>query len=502
MPQSEGGVLRRLLRWLARLFKRSTTSHLFPVNPDPARKRLVVLVHGFGSSKVCWKQLLTLFRDDPKISEAFDFACFEYPTGWITWSFLRRIPGLLEIAQGLNSFLELSELAAYREIVLVGHSQGGLVIQNALVDKLRWEKVEDLYRVRQVILIATPNLGSALLSLTRKFLSVFVPNSQEHSLRVFDSQITELRAVITARIVGTHGQSAAWPIPVQCFWGTVDGIVAEASARGPFDADLATSLNGDHFSILRPVSREHEGYKLIAEALLEPSGHREVFEIDLFEIKITVAPVVGNRDFQFMHGSRTVKVHTDNIAKVDRTMKFSTKNRCNDMFALRYTTMDDGYVKGTMSHANEAPPSETAESEARNSTVTFGFRPKHGETYRLLVEVYKGFDKGNRNAHFHLVPYGRKAYYKRIVVTVDLSAYLDAGLPITELPKLYYFDRDHGHAELCDKRLLNDPRQALAGKKSGVWQWEIQSVREGIVDLVWDVAEIDAILVPATAAQP
>lgn len=476
-------------------------AHLFPANPDPAKKRLVVLVHGFGSSKACWAPLMKLFGEDPQISAAFDVACFEYPTTWFNTRFLRRLPRLLEIARSLDAFLELQALKAYREVILVGHSQGGLVIQSYLVDKLSRGRVEDLYRIRQVMLIATPNLGSTLLSPARKLLSIFAPNVQERALRVFDTEITEMRAAITERVVGTNGRDAvAWPIPIQCFWGTIDKVVVEASARGPFDTDLAIPLNGDHFTILQPASRDHESYRAIAEALLDPCGHRGVFEIDLFEIKVAVAPVLGTRDFEFAHGGRTIKVHTDNIARVDRAMTFSGKNRCHDMFALRYTTMSDGHVNAAMSHPNEAPPSEMAASEARSSSAMFGFRPKRGETYRFNVEVYKGFDKGNRNAHFHLVPYGRKAYYKRIRVTLDLSAYHKAGIAITEQPKLYYFDRDHGHAELCGKRTLSDPRTGLGGQPAGTWMWEVESVREGIVDLVWDVADVESIAPPAATA--
>ena len=143
------------------------STHLLPKNTDPVQRRLVVFVHGFGSSKSCWSKLLELLESDPDIAACYDLACFEYPTSWFNLRFARRIPRLLEIARGLAGFLESNDLRAYREVVLVGHSQGGLVIQSYLADKLGRGLVEDLYRMRLVMLIATPNLGSTLLSRTR-----------------------------------------------------------------------------------------------------------------------------------------------------------------------------------------------------------------------------------------------------------------------------------------------------------------------------------------------
>src|SRR5712692_5762057 len=138
---------------------------------DPANKNLVVFVHGFGSSAECWKKVLELFDADNEISGAFDLATFSYPTAWFNKNPLGRIPRIMEIARKLGSDIE--QITSYREITLVGHSQGGLVIQSYLADKLNQGKGEELYPIRQVILVATPNLGSTLFSAFRRFVSLF-----------------------------------------------------------------------------------------------------------------------------------------------------------------------------------------------------------------------------------------------------------------------------------------------------------------------------------------
>lgn len=465
------------------------TTPSVPAATDQAQRRLVVFVHGFGSSAACWDPLLGLLKDDARLTRAFDVVCYEYPTAWFNKRFLRRLPRLLEIARGLDRFLESQSCATYHEVVLVGHSQGGLVIQSYLADKLSRGKAEDLYRLREVILIATPNLGSTLLSGVRKVLFGLFANPQERILRVFDTEITELRAIIAERIVGAHGDEAvAWPIPVQCFWGTQDGVVVEASARGPFDTDSALPLDGDHFSILQPKDHDDPRFTALAEALLEPCGHRCVLEADSYDISIAVRPADGTGVYDFPHGGRTIRVQTDNVGTVDRTLKISRRNRCTDLFMLRYATRNDGYLKPEMSHANEAMAQDTVAFEDRGNAVAFGFHPKKGESYRLVVEVYKGFDRGHRDAHFHLVPQGRRVYYKKVCVRLDLAAFMAAGWTVSKAPALYLHRADEGHSEMCQQRHLSEPAPYVRNGANGRWEWEFSNLRQGVIDVVWDVA--------------
>src|SRR6266511_2846923 len=124
-------------------------------------KALAVFVHGFGSSADCWKPLLKLLSEEPIVDARFDLQCYEYPTAWFSMNPLKRIPRLEEIARGHAEYLD--RCRDYPEITLVGHSQGGLVIQNYLADRVT-KDVNDLKRIRQAILIATPSLGSTMAS--------------------------------------------------------------------------------------------------------------------------------------------------------------------------------------------------------------------------------------------------------------------------------------------------------------------------------------------------
>lgn len=454
-----------------------------PSNVSPNEKGLIVFVHGFGSSAKCWDPLLSLLNQDPKIKAMFLFACFEYPTKWFNFNPLRRIPRIREIAHGLEGFLADKKYSNYEEVTLVGHSQGGLVIQAFLVRKLEDGMAEHLERIRQVLLVATPNLGSTLFSTFRKVASIISANPQERALRVLNPEITDIRARINEKIINAARKSATeWPVPIQAFVGNEDGVVPEASARGPFYN--VASLDGDHFSIISPTSHDDPRYRTLSDALQYPKGHRHVFEIDLYESSLIIEPLPPDHT---MVAPKNRIVHTDNVAYHDRSVTFSSRNTCRDLFRMRYRTRDDGCLKAVMSHDNEAPTSEQSRYDDYGREVTFDFTPKQGETYKLNLEIYKGFDKGNRDVHFHL---GRKAQIKTYRFRLDLSAYVAAGYEITDGPQLYFHNQDRGDHKLCKQRTLEAPLPCTRVAGGGVWEWEIGRIREGVIDVVWDVRRI------------
>lgn len=146
----------------------------------------VVFVHGTASSVARWAQMLNELDSDPQIRQHYEFWFFTYPTGGpILYSaellrdWLRRAVDALD-PQGRDPGL--------RRMVLVGHSQGGLLCKLQVIEsgsrfwdnisatpfgqvKLEPETrallqaalfVEPLPFVRTVIFISTPQRGSFL----------------------------------------------------------------------------------------------------------------------------------------------------------------------------------------------------------------------------------------------------------------------------------------------------------------------------------------------------
>jgi len=146
----------------------------------------VVLVHGTASNAATWTNLVNDLTSDPGIRERFSFWFFAYETGNpIPYSALRLRQALDEAVQTLDpEGLDV----ALREMVVIGHSQGGLLTKLAAVDtgsrfwdsisavplgelRLRDETrellreamfVEPSPSVGRVVFMATPHRGSYL----------------------------------------------------------------------------------------------------------------------------------------------------------------------------------------------------------------------------------------------------------------------------------------------------------------------------------------------------
>lgn len=151
------------------------------------RERIpVVLVHGTASSPARWAQMINHLRSDPALLAGYQFWLFQYNTG-------NPIPfsaGLLrESIEDLVAELDPEgDDDVLKRIVLVGHSQGGLLVKLCVVDAgdVFWQGVstapidefelqpetrrtlerslffDRLPFVERVVFIATPHRGSFL----------------------------------------------------------------------------------------------------------------------------------------------------------------------------------------------------------------------------------------------------------------------------------------------------------------------------------------------------
>ncbi len=150
----------------------------------------VVFVHGTASSAGRWADMINDLLGDPRIQERFEFWFFAYETGNpIPYSALRLREALASAVKQLDP---QGKDPALRDMVVVGHSQGGLLAKMTAVDtgsKL-WDAISlkpldelrlkpetrDLLRrgmfikplpfVRRVVFIATPQRGSYLTEYT------------------------------------------------------------------------------------------------------------------------------------------------------------------------------------------------------------------------------------------------------------------------------------------------------------------------------------------------
>ncbi len=176
---------------------------LYMLESYDAGKIPVLMVHGLWSSPVTWMEMFNDLRASRDIRDAYQFWFYLYPSGqpfWISAAQLRR--DLKHIREVLDP---RHRSAAMDQIVLVGHSMGGLVSKLQTVssgdvfwktvserpfnqlratDEVRRELAETLFfepnpSVRRVITIATPHRGSEFSNSATRWLGhklIALPN--------------------------------------------------------------------------------------------------------------------------------------------------------------------------------------------------------------------------------------------------------------------------------------------------------------------------------------
>jgi len=194
------------------------------------RHPAVVFIHGLFSSAGVWEPFDRLIEADQELAQ-FQVLHFEYSSPRFNWNPLRRIPDYDVLADSLRTYLEI-EAGDRTHIVLVSHSQGGLIIQRFLARMISNGRGHELSRIRRVVMFACPNSGSQIFIIARRRAMIW-RHVQEQELRPINSAVTDAQQIVLSRIV--HAQRVGpdeCPIPIVAFAGEMDNIVTPASARG------------------------------------------------------------------------------------------------------------------------------------------------------------------------------------------------------------------------------------------------------------------------------
>jgi pimeloyl-ACP methyl ester carboxylesterase len=174
---------------------------LFMLEPYDPNKIPVVMVHGLWSSPVTWMEMFNELRSFPEIRSQYQFWFYLYPTGQPFWTSAKQMrEDLADVRQSLDP---QRSTPALDQMVLVGHSMGGLVSKLQTLDSGDdyWHLLSDrpfeeleadeatrdaLARtvyfepnpsIRRVITIGTPHRGSEYANdytrwLARKLISL------------------------------------------------------------------------------------------------------------------------------------------------------------------------------------------------------------------------------------------------------------------------------------------------------------------------------------------
>jgi hypothetical protein len=249
------------------------------------KRKALVFVHGLqGDPILSWQQFLGLVEQDKRFDD------------WDIYSFGYRFR-LMPIASASTSFeilglsfytqLSTKPLAEYERLSIVAHSEGGLIVQSALVNH------EDLAaRVAQVFFFATPSAGLRLLSLEWvppivRVLEPLVLTPLFGTLlkRIFDFLLrgfSDLRpgSPFLTDLAKGWQQKFADHAPFQ-YWT----IAAESHAFVPVESSLLTFAAehrlvapGSHVSVIKPESPDAISLRIVRNALVAEAPPKDTVE--------------------------------------------------------------------------------------------------------------------------------------------------------------------------------------------------------------------------------
>lgn len=234
-----------------------------PVDERAAGTLHVVFVHGLFSSVSVWDQFRKLLAADDDLRGVVAH-CFPYSSKKARIRPDRALAEYDDIADSLATFLRV-QIPRTGRVVLVTHSQGGLIVQRYLVRTLHEDRGHTLARIADIIMFGCPNNGSDFLLPLRRLL-FFLRNPQERQLRPYQREVLETqRAVLRSVVQAERDDRSQWRIPIQAYGGTDDNVVPAREARGVFP-DGAT-VPGDHFQIIQPEHRDEAPYRVVADVL-------------------------------------------------------------------------------------------------------------------------------------------------------------------------------------------------------------------------------------------
>ena len=307
---------------------------LYMLEPYQPGKIPVLMVHGIWSSPITWMEMFNDLRGAPEIRDRYQFWFYLYPSGqpfWFSAAKLRE-----DLAEARQIIDPRHRQEALDQMVLVGHSMGGLLAELQSIDSRNdfWNIVSDrpfqlvkassetrhdleetfFFRpnpsIRRVITIATPFRGSKVANSTTRWLGskliklpqmIVNDRRQLHkenpdlfrkpaNLLDVETSIDSLAPDSPILPVLLDAQRAPWVkyhnivgrIPEKGFIGRVvgdsDGVVSCTSAH-LVKVDSEIEVNADHLTINRHPLTVLEVHRILLEHLAEidapPRGRSE-----------------------------------------------------------------------------------------------------------------------------------------------------------------------------------------------------------------------------------
>ncbi len=243
--------------------------------PASSASRIAVFVHGLGGSRYGANSTFGefprfLFEDVPDL----DVGLYQYETAWRRLKFGAQVP--LDREAEIFAGIVRDELVGYRDIVLVGHSLGGVLCKAVITRLIHDRRMDLLDRIAGLFLLASPQLGSLRVP---HFLSLFSPDAD--ALKPHGSLLKDIERTFEDYLfLDSWAVSYDKPvIPTFAVMGASDFWVDELSAGVGLPSRQIKMIAGAHTEIVKPTSKDSRAYPWVLDRVKECLAR---FEHDVF----------------------------------------------------------------------------------------------------------------------------------------------------------------------------------------------------------------------------
>jgi pimeloyl-ACP methyl ester carboxylesterase len=223
--------------------------------------QLVIFVHGLGGQrygrKSTWGNFPKfIFEDMPGV----DVGLYKYETLWDRLRLGAQIP--LETEADAFAGMIRDEFAGYRDIILIGHSMGGLLCK-ALITRLVHDGRTDLLdRIAGLFLLASPQIGSLRVPRMLTWLSQDARALKPHSALALDIARTFEDHLLVDRDAVSYDRPV---IPTYAVLGASDFWVDQLSAGIGLPTKQKKVASGTHTAVVKPASKDSPIYQWVRD---------------------------------------------------------------------------------------------------------------------------------------------------------------------------------------------------------------------------------------------
>jgi hypothetical protein len=219
-------------------------------------------VHGLaGSAASTWRRMMSVCESDPDLA-GYTLDYFTYPSGFVHFPLMVRFASLQDLARGLKTELETHH-GDRRNITLVGHSLGGLVVRQYVVSELKAGRTP---LASKLLLYAVPNTGASLAD-----VATLVSWNHRHL-----KQLCKNSDILDILNEDWTSQKVEDRLLVRYVVGGADSVVTLESARPYYGRDNVSTLIGhDHKTIVQAESVDDTRYAILKKIVMNSSdrGH-------------------------------------------------------------------------------------------------------------------------------------------------------------------------------------------------------------------------------------